>query len=228
MAETVSTTTNFNLPIDEIIEEAVDIVYGEHTNGYDARSLRRSMNLLMIDLQNMEVPLAHLEERSLELLTNQTEYELPNDVWGVLEANVLDTNSYETPLDKISTFEYFNIANKQDQANRPSVFAFDNTGIGPPKIKVWPKVSDTGLVLKYWVMRKHKDITASYQLLDITAKYLPAITMGLAYFLCFKKADIPTERKEYIKAEYMGRLERAFSSDRDRVDISFYPYVWTL
>ncbi len=228
MPETVSTTTNFNLPIDEIIEEAMDIVYGEHTNGYDARSLRRSLNLLMIDLQNREIPLAHLEERSLTLSPNETEYELDVDTWGILEANVLETNGYETPLDKISPFEYFNIANKQDVATRPSVFAFENTGIGVPKIKVWPVISESGLILKYWVMRKHKDITASYQLLDITSRYLPAVTMGLAYFLCFKKNDIPVDKKQDIMSEYEARLARAFAMDRDRVDMSVYPQVWTL
>lgn len=223
MPESVSTTSTFNLPVDEMIEEAMDTLYGEHTSGYDARSARRSLNLLLIDLQNREFPLGHLEQRTLDLTADEPEYELDEDVLAIIDLNFVDEDGNEVQLTSESFLDYFNRTNK-DTSGKPSLYAFDPTG-DTPKLFLYPAPSDTDYTLKYWVVRKHKDVTKSYQLVDMQQKYLPALSMGLAYFMSFKRDGIAPDKIERIFNEYETRLERAFATDRDRVDFIVYPDV---
>ena len=47
-----SGTFNFNLDIDEVIQEATEMIGGEHTLGHTPASARRSINLMLKDWQN--------------------------------------------------------------------------------------------------------------------------------------------------------------------------------
>jgi kynureninase len=48
----VSGTYNFNLDIDEVIQEAMEMIGGENTLGHEPASARRSINLMLKDWQN--------------------------------------------------------------------------------------------------------------------------------------------------------------------------------
>lgn len=235
MVETVSSTASFTLAIDELIEEALDMIALEGDQDlrkdgysvYEARSARRSLNLLMIDLTNKEYPLGHLELRELSLEAEISEYELDDDVLAILDLNYKygGVNSVEVPIKPLSPFDYFNIVNKEIESKKPSVYCFDRTS-SPPKIKVWPVPvagdPEPG-TLTYWAVRRHKDITKNYQLVDLNYRYLPALSAGLAYFMGLKKPGLPLDRLTYIKQEYLERLESAFMEDRDRVDLVIVP-----
>lgn len=223
MTETLSNTTAFNLPVDEILEEAFDILKGEYTNGYDMRSARRSLNLLMIDLANREYPLAHLEKNSVALVADQAEYVLDSDIIGVLDVNFKSSDDVETQMYPTSLFDYFNIPIKTTEGT-PSTYAYDRT-VSPSKLIIWPvpDTAATGGTIEYWGMRRHKDITKSHQLIDLNYRYLPALSMGLAYFMSFKKEGIEEEKVQRIFNEYEMRLDRAFLEDRERVDFWVYP-----
>ena len=45
----VSGTYNFNLDIDEVIQEATEMIGGENTLGHEPASARRSINLMLKD-----------------------------------------------------------------------------------------------------------------------------------------------------------------------------------
>ena len=47
-----SGTFNFNLDIDEVIQEATEMIGGENTLGHEPASARRSINLMLTDWQN--------------------------------------------------------------------------------------------------------------------------------------------------------------------------------
>ena len=46
-----SGTYNFNLDIDEVIQEATEMIGGEQTLGHEPKSARRSINLMLNDWQ---------------------------------------------------------------------------------------------------------------------------------------------------------------------------------
>lgn len=224
MAETVSSTVSFTLAVDEVIEEALDMIGGEHTSAYDSRSARRSLNLLLTDLSNREYPLAHLEQRSLSLLPNISSYTLESDVLGILDLNFKNSDGVETQIAYQSPFDFFNIAEKTETGNQPAVYTLQTNTI-PAVLKVWPVPIESGTSLEYWVMRRHKDVTKSYELVDLSYRYLPALTMGLAYFMSFKRPGLDPMTVDRIAAEYERRLELAFSQDRERSDFQVYPDV---
>jgi len=51
----ISSTYNFNLDIDEVIQEATEMIGGEDTLGHEPASARRSINLMLKDWQNRGV-----------------------------------------------------------------------------------------------------------------------------------------------------------------------------
>ena len=51
----VSGTYDFNLDIDEVIQEATEMIGGEDTLGHEPASARRSINLMLKDWQNRGV-----------------------------------------------------------------------------------------------------------------------------------------------------------------------------
>ena len=236
MTETISSTTSFTLAVDELIEEALNMitVEGEQQtlrdgySVYEARSARRSLNLLLIDLTNKEYPLGHLEERTLNLVAGQAEYDLGSDVLAILDLNFKDgISGVELPVKSLSPFDYFNITQKTTENNKPAVYCFDRT-TSIPKLRVWPvplSSSATPGQIKYWAIRRHKDITKSYQLVDLNYRYLPALSAGLAYFMGLKKPTLSLDRLATIKQEYVDRLESAFMEDRDRVDLVIVPDI---
>jgi hypothetical protein len=221
MPETISTTSNFNLPIDEIIEEALEMVGGEYVSGFEARSARRSLNLLMIDMQSRGYPLLHMEERTLSIsAANGPTYDLASDVLAVLDVTITGDNQVDTMLGSMMWLDYFTLPNKAEQG-KPSTYVFDRTSASPRmSFFVAP---DQNYTIKYWVVRKHKDISASYQLLDINVTYLPAIVAGLAFFVGLKRTNFPLDRLAMIEQVYIDRLYRAFGEDRDRNDVQVYP-----
>jgi hypothetical protein len=222
MTESVSTTTVFQLPIDEIIQEAIDTLGGENQSGYDTVSAIRSLNLLLIDLSNRGYPLGHLEKRSISFVVGQSEYTLGADVLAIVDANFKDSNN-ESPMANLAFLDYFNLSNK-DTRGRPSQYCFDRT-TDPPKLRVYPTPDQTGTSFDYWVVRRHKDINKLYQIPDLSHRYLPAITMGLSYFLAFKKQGVDPSYITFLKTEYTDRLEAAFMEDSDHFDFVVYPFV---
>ena len=52
-----SGTYNFNLDIDEVIQEATEMIGGEETLGHTPASARRSINLMLNDWQNRGISL---------------------------------------------------------------------------------------------------------------------------------------------------------------------------
>ena len=52
-----SGTYDFSMDIDEVIQEAMEMIGGEPTLGHEPKSARRSINLLLSDWQNRDIML---------------------------------------------------------------------------------------------------------------------------------------------------------------------------
>lgn len=222
MPEQLATSISFNLPIDELIQEAIDTLGGENQSGYDALSAIRSLNLLLIDLSNRGYPLGNMEKRTIDLVSGTSEYLVTEDTLSILDMNLKD-GTVENQMKNIPFLDYFNISDKTI-TGRPSQYCFDRTGT-QPKIRIYPTPDDATLDIEYWVVRRSKDINKLYQLVDMQHRYLPALTMGLAYFMAFKKPGIDPGFITFLKNEYLERLDNAFGEDVDHFDFVVYPYI---
>ena len=72
----VSGTYNFNLDIDEVIQEATEMIGGEDTLGHTPASARRSINLMLKDWQNRGILLWSTSTTTVTVVASTTSYDL--------------------------------------------------------------------------------------------------------------------------------------------------------
>ena len=90
---TVSGTRDFNLDVGEIIEEAYERCGLEVRTGYDARTARRSLNLMFADWANRGLNLWTVKQATITLTQGQAQETLLADVVDVLDVTVRRNNT---------------------------------------------------------------------------------------------------------------------------------------
>jgi hypothetical protein len=58
---------------------------------------------------------------------------------------------------------------------------------------------------------------------DVPYRFLPALSMGLAYYVGFKRMGITAERMLALKTEYENLLSNAMAEDRERAALLIKP-----
>jgi hypothetical protein len=101
---TVSGSRDFNLDVGEIIEEAYERCGLEVRTGYDARTARRSLNLMFADWANRGLNLWTVKQGTITLTAGQAQETLTADVVDILEVTLRRTGTdYE--VERISRGE---------------------------------------------------------------------------------------------------------------------------
>ena len=118
---TTSGTYNFSMDIDEVIQEALEMIGGEVTSGYEPKSARRSIYLLLHDWQNRGVLLWTASTTVVTVSTSVTAYNLPDETVDILEVMV-NVSSTDIQLTRKSMEEYLKIPRKS-QTGRPTQYA---------------------------------------------------------------------------------------------------------
>jgi hypothetical protein len=114
---TTSGVANFDLDLNEIVEEAFERAGSELRTGYDLRTARRSLNLLFADWANRGVNMWTFEQNVITLAQGQPTYALPDDTVDLLDhvirtnANV-PNNQADLTITRISVSTYATIPNK--------------------------------------------------------------------------------------------------------------------
>ena len=115
----MSTTglSNFNLDMNELIEEAFERCGKQLRSGYDFRTARRSVNILTIEWANRGINLWTVEQAQIVMNTGQAIYPLPVDTIDILDAvtrqyNGMQQNQVDINLSRISESTYATIPNK--------------------------------------------------------------------------------------------------------------------
>jgi hypothetical protein len=117
---TTSGVAAFNLDLSEIVEEAFERAGSELRTGYDLRTARRSLNLLFADWANRGVNMWTFEQQTINLVTGQPTYALPDDTVDILD-HVIRTqanqpsNQADLTITRISMPTYATIPNKLTQ-----------------------------------------------------------------------------------------------------------------
>jgi hypothetical protein len=216
-----SGTTDFNLSIDDLIEEAFERCGMRMTNGYQLTSARRSLNLLFLDWANRGLNLWTIEEQVYMLQPGDNEISLDTDTVNVLSAVIRDYSqspSTDITIDRISREEYLNVPDKTTQA-RPAQYYVQRTNV--PKVFFYPAANQVyGFV--YYRIRRIQDAGAYVNTADVNFRFLPCLASGLAYQLSLKYAP---ERTQGLKAIYEEDFTRAALEDRDTASVSFVPQL---
>jgi hypothetical protein len=221
---TTSGTSTFNLDIMDIMEEAYEMVGVEMRNGYDARTAKRSIDLLLHEWANRGVNLWTLEEIALPVTANTPTITLPADTVDVLDASWrtgTGIGQTDRQMTRISVMEWSSMANK-NMVSPPTEY-FINRLAAAPVMHIWPiPVVDGTLV--YWKMRLVQD-TGNYEnTIDIPSRFLPALTSGLAFYLAIK-TPAASERLPILQQEYERQFQYAYETDRERASLWLTPGI---
>jgi len=224
---TTSGTTSFNLDLNEAVEEAFERCGAELRTGYDLRTARRSLNLMLADFANRGVNLWTVNQDTINLTQGTNTYNLPDATVDLLE-HVIRTGAgnvstqVDLTITRISVSTYSSIPNKLQQARPIQVWI--NRQAPTPQIVVWPTPDQTGVYqFVYWYLRRIQDAGAGGGYTqDIPFRFLPCLVSGLAYYLALK---IPgaMERLPVLKAQYDEDWDRASSEDREKAAVRFVP-----
>ena len=211
-----SGTFNFNLDIDEVIQEATEMIGGEHTLGHTPASARRSINLMLKDWQNRGILLWTTYTTLVTVSTSVTSYALSGDTLDALEVLYRRDNT-DIQLQRISFEEYQLIPNKT-QTGRSSQFTIKRNRDNPT-ILVWPIPDNTTDILNIEGIRELEDVNKSAdQNADMPKRFLPPLTCGLSYYLSMKTPGIEGDRIGMLKSNYEELLNRALLEDRQRAN----------
>lgn len=237
-----TSTTAFNPDLNELMEEAFERCGVELRTGYQFRTARRSLNLLITEWANRGINLWTIEQGQIPLIQGTTTYDLPNDTVDLLE-HVIRTNpgqignQTDINISRISVSTYSTIPNKLTQGrpiqvwvNRRSGQTTNLVGATPqyPQINVWPS-PDQGTVsapfyyFVYWRLRRIVDAGTGANVEDIPFRLQSALVAGLAYKIAMKLPDVTPDRIMMLKAQYDESWDLAASEDREKAPDRYVP-----
>ena len=217
----VSGTYSFNLDIDEVIQEAMEMIGGENILGHEPASARRSINLMLKDWQNRGVLLWTTETTAVTVSTSVTSYDLSSSTIDALEV-VLRRDDTDIQLERISPEEFLIIPRKT-QTGRPSQYSIKR-GRDNPVLSVWPIPENTTDVLYIERISELQDVNKSAtQNADIPKRFLPCLTAGLSYQMSMKRPGVEPARIQMLKANYEELFMRALLEDREKAVMKVIP-----
>ena len=217
----VSGTYDFNLDIDEVIQEATEMIGGEDTLGHEAASARRSINLMLKDWQNRGVLLWSTSVSNVTVSASVANYSLSSSTVDALEV-VINRDDTDLQLERITPEEYLLIPNKT-QKGRPNQYSI-RRGRDNPTLSLWPIPENSTDVLKMEIFSELQDVDKSaIQNADVPKRFLPCLTCGLAYYMAMKRPLVPENRIMMLKANYEELLMRAMEEDRERASMYLRP-----
>jgi hypothetical protein len=217
-----SGTSTFNLEFDEIIEEAYERCGLESRTGYDMKTARRSLGLLLMEWANRGLNLWTIEQRSVAMVAGTNSYNLPTDTVNILSAVVrtgTGSAQQDITLDRISQNEYLHLPDKNTQA-RPAQYYLQRTTT--PVLFVYPAPDASTYTFQYYVVRRIEDVGAFTNNADVVFRFMPCLVAGLAYYIAVKKVP---EKVPLLKQLYEEEFARAAMEDRDTASVYLTPEI---
>jgi len=213
---TLSNSKDFELDVSDYIEEAFERCGLEVRTGYDLKTAKRSLNLMLAEWANRGLNQWTIEQTTQALTQADGEYLLGSDTIDVLSV-ALRRSGTDFNMERISRDEYLNIPNKSTQS-RPTQFFLDRQL--DANLKIWPLPENSTDVLVIDRMVRMDDADAYTNTLEVPFRFYPCLAAGLAYYISIKRAP---DRIQLLKAVYEEELDRAMTEDRDRASFTVSP-----
>jgi len=224
---TTSGTFTFVLDIADIMEEAYERIGSELRSGYDYRTARRSLDLLLLEWQNRGLNLWTVKSASQTLTAGTSAYALSAEkldvIEGLLRTDAGDTSKQtDLSMRRISVSNYARQTNKL-LAGRPSQYWLSRSPDGIT-VNVWPTPdSVTTYTFFYYYLERIEDTgEPGSNTIDVPARHLPCLVAGLAYYVAMKTpaatANIPN-----LKLIYDEQWDLAADASREKASFFVRP-----
>ena len=216
-----SNSTDFEPNVAEFIEEAYERCGLELRTGYDLKSARRSINLMLAELANRGLNQWTISEATQTVTEGTREYTLDSSVIDILDVVLRRTEgstTTDTQMSRVSRSEYINIPTKGTKA-RPNQYFLDKQNT--PVLKIWPAPENSTDILVFNKMVRMDDADKATNTMDLPFRFYPCFVAGLAYYLSKKRNPQLTEQ---LKIIYEEEFRRAADEDEDRASFRITPY----
>jgi|TARA_R110000744_G_scaffold8656_2_gene28466 hypothetical protein len=213
---TTSNSQDFQLDVSEYIEEAFERCGVEARTGYDLKTAKRSLNLLLADWANRGLNQWTIKQRTLAMISGTGEYLVGADVIDVLSV-VVQRDGTDFSLLRLSRDGFLTIPNKAT-LGRANQFFLDRQVA--PNLKLWPVPDNSTDVVYYDALTRMDDADTYTNTMDLPFRFYPCLAAGLAYYIALKRAP---NRVQMLKAAYEEEFERAATEDRDRASFNVAP-----
>ena len=232
MANTTSGTTVFdkNFSIDEIVEEAFERLGIQQVTGYQLKTSRRSLNIMLQEWGNRGIHYWEIGELDLDLIQGQAEYKFfrassdgtsatsnPNGIYGIsdvleaqLRSNRTATDQSDSPMTKVDRSTYGAFSNKLSQGT-PNQYWVQRF-IDHVSISVYPTPDSTNASkdMHFYYIKRIQDVGAYTNATDMPFRFVPCMVSGLAYYLSMKYQPQLTQN---LKLIYEDEFQRALAED---------------
>ena len=212
--------------ISELFEEAFERAGLEMRNGYDLKTIRRSLNFLTLEWQNRGFHLFTVEAGTQALTAGTATYTMPTDTVDLIEHQLRTgsgTSQVDTTLQRISVSTYAQQTNKNTQA-RPTQIYVDR-GTTSVTATLWPVPDASTYTLAYYRLKGIDGLSSGLSgSAGIPPRFVPALVAGLAFHISMKKPEA-SGRAEALSAEYERQFKLAADEDETRAPLFITPHV---
>ena len=213
---TYASTANFDLSIDEIVEEAFERCGLQDRTGYQLKTARRSLNLLLAEWSNRGLNLWTIQKQTAALAANTTSLSgtalygaganAASEIVEITDLVIRDSDNNEYSCSPIGRSTYLNYTVKTS-SGRPTQYYFEKTI--NPTLYLYPAAD-----VAYTVVYTNNA--------EIPFSFLPCLTAGLAYYISLKYAP---DRTQMLKVLYEEEFKRAADTNRENVSSHFVPKI---
>ena len=233
MANTTSGTTTFDktFAIDEIIEEAFERLGIQNITGYQLKTSRRSINIMLQEWGNRGIHYWEIDDTNIDLIEGQSDYDFfrssadgtsavttpTNGITGmsdVLEAqlrsNRTQTTQSDSPMTKVDRSTYAGFSNKLSKGT-PNQYWVERF-IDKVRIHIYPTPDSTNASkdMHFYFIKRIQDAGAYTNATDVPFRFVPCMVSGLAYYLSMKYAP---QLMQGMKLVYEDEFQRALQED---------------
>jgi hypothetical protein len=233
MANTTSGTTTFDktFSIDEIIEEAFERLGIQNITGYQLKTSRRSINIMLQEWGNRGIHYWEIDDTNIDLIEGQSDYDFfrssadgtsavttpVNGITGmsdVLEAqlrsNRTSTDQSDSPMTKVDRSTYAGFSNKLSKGT-PNQYWVERF-IDKVRIHVYPTPDSTNASkdMHIYFIKRIQDVGAYTNATDVPFRFVPCMVSGLTYYLSMKYAP---QLMQGMKLVYEDEFQRALQED---------------
>ena len=249
MANTTSGTATFDktFAIDEIVEESFERIGLQNVAGYQLKSARRSLNILLQEWGNRGIHYWEIDELDIDLIEGQAEYKFfrssddgtsavsnPNGVYGIsdileaqLRSNRTQTTQSDSPMTKVDRSNYAGFSNKLSKGTPNQYFV--QRFIDHVSIQVYPTPDSTNASkdMHIYYIKRIQDAGDYTNASDVPFRFIPCMVSGLAFYLAQKYQP---QMVQAMKLYYEDELARALAEDGSAASTyitpkTYYPNV---
>ena len=167
----VSDSTNFELDVAEYIEEAFERCGLEVRTGYDLKSAKRSLNLMLAEWANRGLNQWTITQTTQALTSGTATYNLNINVIDILSV-VVRRSSTDFAMERISRSTYLGIPTKST-TGRPNQFFLDRQIT--PVLKIWPTPENSTDTIIFDALTRMDDADTFINTMDMPFRFFPCL-----------------------------------------------------